>query len=294
MAKAGLDIALPGVEGDEKVRFWIAVVLGVSVFTVATLAQADAGAQSTASTAEAKSLLDNVYASYFGVYHGAPLSDLGNARTVDSQGKLSKSQSIYFDSELTTAYMVTPDIGVGPVVPFFITPVRGEGLTLGDVGVKAFNKRTYSANGLSVYTNLILQAPTSSYSSQRGMTLGVKTTPNLRYNVPASRFTFGAWTEAKSYLGVTSGKAFKLYAAPYANYRLTSNLSLNLEYEMEADHMVGKPSFDFTSYQTDLEPGVVWNITQHISVNPYLMLFTGNTINSDTMAFGAVINARLL
>jgi hypothetical protein len=128
------------------------------------------------------------------------------------------------------------------------------------------------------------------------MTFAIKTTPNVRYLIPQSNFKVGAWTEAKSYLGVTQGKAFKLYAAPYVGYSLSDSLALNVGYEMEADHypIPGISSLDFKSYQTDLQPGVVWNITPHIMVNPYVQLFTGNKVTLDNSALGAVISATLL
>ena len=58
--------------------------------------------------------------------------------------------------------------------------------------------------------------------------------------------------------------------------------------------MVNRATFDFTTYETDLQPGFVYMITPTILVNPYVQLFTGNKITSDSTALGAVITARLL
>ena len=238
-------------------------------------------------------ILDHVYLNYFAIYHGASLADLSSSYTLDQKGRPSRF-AMFFDSEVTAAYRVDSDIGIGPVIPFLFTPVMGQGFTLGDVGIKAFDRQAISSGGLKVYANLIVQAPTSQSSQARNMSFALKTTPNFRYIFARSRFAVGAWTEAKAYFGVTADKTFKLYAAPYVNYQLSSKLSLNLEYEMEAHHNVGAPTWDLTNYETDLQPGFVWLVTPKIMLNPYVALFTGNRVTLDSTAVGAVISATVL
>lgn len=162
----------------------------------AVTAHADAASVST-TEAGGTSLLDSLYVNYFGVFHGAPINNLGSPYTVDRKGAPSTVSAINFDSEITAAYMFTRDIGVGPDIPFLLVPVMGQGVILGDLGVKAFNKKTISYKGFDLYTNLILQAPTNKGSQARGETMGVKMTPYFRYSFPKSRFTVGAWTEEK-------------------------------------------------------------------------------------------------
>ncbi len=239
-------------------------------------------------------MLDKFYLNYFAIYHGASLNDLGSNYTLDRTGKMNTSQKSLLDGEITTAYMLDKNIGVGPVVPFLLIPGPGQHFVLGDAGLKLFDRKTISGNGLNVYTNLIVQAPTSTGSQDRNMSLALKTTPNVRYNVAHTNFALGAWTEAKAYLGVTKSKTFKLYAAPYVSYNLTNKLALNVEYEMEAHHYLGKPSLDFTNYQTDLQPGLVWFITPHLIFNPYVQIFTGNKITVENSALGAIVSATLL
>ena len=272
--------------------FWVA--FGLSLLGTASFASEAPSPASSTTSAASESILKNLYINYFGTFHGPSTKDLSSPYTVDRTGKTGK-YGINFDSELTTAYMIDPSIGIGPVVPFIVTPVLGQGFLLGDVGVKAFDKKTISTSNFNLYTNLILQAPTSDSSKARDMTLSIKTTPNARYNFSGTRVAIGAWTEAKAYLGVTKEKTFKLYAAPYANYRLTSNLSLNLEYEMEWHHDVGQPGLvGFAAYQTDLQPGFVWNITPHVMVNPYVQIFTTNAMSTERMALAAIISASVL
>ncbi len=241
-------------------------------------------------------ILKKTSVTYFSIVHGTPLSDISSPYALDHNGKKTKSSfnAINLDNDVTAAYMLNSDVGIGPYVPFILVPVQGQGLVLGDVGIKTFNKHLISYNGLNISGNLYLQAPTAKASRNRGMDFGVKSTPAVRYAIPSTRFAIGTWNEAKWYSGVVSGKTFKLYTQPYVNYALTSSLALNLGYEIETDHMQGNSNLNFTTYQTDLLPGVVWFITPKVMVNPYLQIFTGNKISTDTTALGAVINASIL
>jgi hypothetical protein len=147
---------------------------------------------------------------------------------------------------------------------------------------------------LKINTNFYLQAPTSTYSQSRNLKYGLKSTPSVRYDFRASRFAIGSWNEIKDYVGVTSGAAFKLYSLPYVSYQMTPSVSAVLGYEMETHHNVGDSGAAFTSYETDLQPGISWMITPKVIFNPYVQIFTGNNITWDSAAVGAVISATVL
>ncbi|MFL5815101.1 MAG: hypothetical protein ACJ763_16110 [Bdellovibrionia bacterium] len=241
-------------------------------------------------------IVKNLYVNYFATVHGTPLNKLDSPYTLDHNGKNSKNSfnAINFDSDVTAAYMVSPDLGFGAAIPFILTPVQGQGVTLGDLGIKAVTKNLFNINGVKIFGSLYLQAPTSQASQDRGMDFGVKSTPAIRYSIPGTRFTIGSWNEVKWYSGVDYGKTLKLLALPYINYSLTKSLSLNLQYEFETDHMKNDRFFNFTTYETDIQPGVVWFINSKMMVNPYVQIFTGQKITSDRMALGAVVSATVL
>ena len=247
-------------------------------------------------TEPAPSILDKFISTDFTVYHGGTLNDPGATYTLDHLGRQVKSptNTTYFDNTTDLAYMVTKDIGVGAYVPFFLVPVQGQHFVIGDVGVEFFDKKTVATDELRVFTNLVLQGPTSDYSQSRKQGLSIKTTPYIWYKIPHTNLKVGSWNEVKAYLDVNSGKTFKLYAEPYVNYALSEHFSLNVSYEMEADHMYGATTYDFTSYQTDLQPGFVWFASPRFILNPYIQIFTGNKVSADTMAVGATISARML
>lgn len=237
-----------------------------------------------------------LYADYFTYYHGPSLNKLDSADSVDNHGKSSPYAVSGLDSEITTAYMVNLDdeIGVGPDIPFIAAPNNGGRFFIGDMGVKAFDKKTVATENFRIYTNLLVQAPTSTASQQRHMQVGIKTTPYVRYDIPDSRFRIGAWTEFKWYEGVSTGKLYKLWAAPYVNYRVTDRFFLNFLYETETHHDVGQRAWKFAEYQNDFQPGFVYRLTPTTVVNPYLQIFPNKNFSEANTALGLVFNAILL
>jgi hypothetical protein len=246
-------------------------------------------------TSRAWNSLDNFSASLTSNYHGATLADPGSSSTLDNHGNLKATSN--FDSEARFAYKLTNNMSIGPVVPFVVLnrPDRnGDSFIMGDAGVRFSQNRAIATDNFVVNTNLILQAPTSDSSKARGMTYAIKTTPNARYTFKDARFSAGSLTEGKYYANVTVDKTLKLWAMPFVNFKQTSNFSWNLGYEMEWHRDVGRGAMEFTTYQKDLQPGVIWEITKKISVNPYLQFYTNKALSFRDAGIGAFITAAMI
>jgi hypothetical protein len=240
-------------------------------------------------------LIKNIGLDYFTFFHGPTIKDINSPYSTDNTGHLSKRAVNGFDGEFNVDYMFDRDngIGIGPSIPFIYSNIHEKGFMIGDVGLKMIDRKTIDNGYFRLATNLYLQAPTSDYSQSVGMKYAVKTTPYVWYNIQGTHFKIGAWTEAKYYAQTLGGRDFKLYAAPYINYRLSDKFALNLEYEMEARHPIGAPATRFVGYQQDLQPGFVWFITRQMMLNPYLILMTNN-IATNTTGMGAIFSATLL
>jgi hypothetical protein len=241
--------------------------------------------------------LQNTYFNYFAIFHGPSMTAVDSPYTIDRNGKQNNSPTaigMNFDSEITAAYMVTSNIGIGADIPFLLSPVLGQGVVLGDLGGKIFEKRLTDDPNLFISTNLIIQGPTSKASEARDLNIAFKTTPAIRYNFHDSRFSIGSFNEIKYYQGVSMYQTFKLYADPYVNYILTPKLSLNFAYELEYHHNVNDTGYlNFTTYQTDFMPGFVYMITPKVLFNPYVQIFTDQTVAMDHTAIGAIISASI-
>jgi hypothetical protein len=249
----------------------------------------------TSQSESASFIPKQVYSDIFSNYHGSSLKEFDSSRSMDRFGKLGKPATTNFDSEFAAGYRLTDSVKIGAVVPFLAFPssTANSNFSLGDVGLKISHSDTIDYNGLKLSTNLIIQAANSDYSKARGQGLAFKTTPYVRYEIGKTDFSVGAFNELKYYSGVTSGKSFKVWTLPYARYRLNKSVSFNLGYELEMDHMVHNPA-RLSHYQHDLQPSVMWNITKHIMVQPYLQLFSLNKINTANTGFGTLISAAIL
>ena len=289
-----------------KILFTLAVVTASASAYAEESATATAipavGTSSGETSAARGSLMDDLYINYFGIYHGPSLNNLTSPYTLSRKG-LTNTKSLSdgtnnmgFDSELTAAYMITKSIGIGPYIQFYAFPVQGYGITMGDVGIKLFNKHFVHTDNLNVYANMILEAPVN-YDKDRGVDVKIKMTPNFRYDFRSTRFSAGMWTEETMYVGVSpliaDNKAFKLDFLPYVNYQLTPKLAATLTYEYETDHVAGKSNLDFKMFQTDIMPGFSYFVTPKILVNPYLQFFTTEKLAMDRTGLGAVVSASL-
>ena len=278
---------------DNRVYFIAAII---AIFAYVSIAHADESASNGTSATDANTsgFMSHMHASYFAIFHGPGVDNFSSPNTIDQTGTLSKTTRMNLDSEVNLPYNISDSVSVSPVIPFLLYTTMGSGATLGDLGFKVTDKKFISTSDVNVSANLIFQLPTNTLSKARGMEYAIKSTPSVRYVIKDTRFALGAFTEIKAYLGVTSGKAFKLYADPYVNYQITSKFSANVAYEMEVDHLKGVGSnLNFQPYQSDLMPGFIYMITPTVMINPYLQVFTTQTVDSGHMALGAIVAAAI-
>jgi len=293
---------------------WV-LILFISLFTAIRPVHADtvASGSSSASLPAGGSVLSHLNVTYSGLVHGPSIDNLSDSHTVDrlglaKTGALNSGNSINLDGDLTAMYMVNKTQGAGIYLPFLLIPVQGQGLVRGDFGLKLTDTAVVDARGFNLSSSLYLQAPTSLASGAPtrevpygvDMAFGLKLTPSLRYAVPHSRWTLGSLNELKWYAGVIRDKTFKIVKIPYAQYTLLPNLSAKQAYEMDERHLVGQTGyFAFNTYQTDLQAGVVWNVTSKVSFNPYLQIFTTPTVQAapqgaERVAIGGYLSAPIL
>ena len=258
----------------------------------------NAGGSNVTSTANSdeihnSNVMENLFLGLTSNFRGPGVTRFGSPYTNTSTGFMDKNKGMNFDSDVTAAYLFTPTVGLGVIVPFFYVPTQGHDFVLGDVGIKFFNRKFLTTSTLNVSSSAILQASTSDYSRSIHQSFAVKLAQNVRYLIPDSRFTLGSFVEEKAYVGVQKGKTFKLWAAPFVNYQLTPNLSANLLYEIEAHHLRDTQTLNFVMHQSDLCPGFIYLVTPKVAVNPYLQIYTTDGIALDRTGVGALITASL-
>jgi hypothetical protein len=236
--------------------------------------------------------LDDFYVSDFTTVNGPNLGHI-NSYTVDHSGHVGK-QAMFLDNEITAAYLINKEstIGIGPTIRFNYTPVMGKGFEWNDVGLKFIDYKAFTTRHFRAAFNLFLLAPTAAWSKAAGMRYSIKSTPFFWFEIPDTNFVVGSWSEIKDYVGVNYGTQLKLCYLPYVNYKVNKHLALNLLYEEEYHHDVGKHGF--TRYKSDIQPGMVITVNHNLSINPYVAVYLDNKISKDAMGLGALVNARIL
>ena len=118
-------------------------VLKKILFTAVLFSSLNAFAVDGTSESKQSTLLDDLYFGVTSIWHGPGVTKVDQPFTPNANGNTvaKPTSAMNFDSELTAAYMFDKNTGVGPVVPFFAYPVLGKGFSIGDVGIKAFNRK---------------------------------------------------------------------------------------------------------------------------------------------------------
>ena len=240
------------------------------------------------------SLLKYFYADIYTLYHGPTLDSLGSAYSVDATGRMNRAATTGLESEILAGYVLDRErlIGVGPDVSVINAPVPGQHFVMGDSGVRVFWKKTVDTPTVRVSTDIYLLAPTSPASRSRNMDYAIKTTPFAWYDV--DRYRIGTWSELRYFAGVTEGTALKAYLAPFLQYSFNDRLVLNVIYEMEGHRDIGMGPLQFTNYQTDLAPGLIWKVTRDTFLNPYLKFFPRSPLGAGTTSIGVALYSVLL
>ena len=259
----------------------------------------DTGASIASSGSGSSSALDNIYVNYFGIYHGPRINQIDKPTTLNHDGSTPKgaysdgTNDQNFDSELTTAWMINPDWGIGLTTQFNAYPVQGYGITMGDFGLKTFDRHIVNNANWHVYANLNLQHAFG-YDAERNVGLKIKTTPYFRYDFSNSRFSVGSWNEVTYYAGAQFGNQYKLYADPYVMYQQWEKFAWTFAFEVETDHVATpRAGSYFQTSETDFMPGFTYVFSRKLIVNPFVQIFTGPNIAMNRTGLGVNISATL-
>ena len=176
---------------------------------------------------------------------------------------------------------------------------------------KLINKGQFTAIG-----DLRFYVPTSHFSRMNGEETAVMTRFVPSYTPTGSRFTFGtifyhtwyirdARVDAENAPGNTpfnnNAWASEFYAGPNMQYQITPTLAFSALYEFDAVRVSNSPGLlNYTSDThsgngyTDFEPGVSWDITPNINLNPFLNMYPGSNFSLDTTNINVILGIKLL
>jgi hypothetical protein len=243
---------------------------------------------------QTQSLIDHFKVRYWGNYSGPQLVAPGRRYTTDPWGG-TKNWDQNADDLLTLGYQVTDNFRPGIGVPFNFVPMSSwiqiKPLYFGVVDYTARVGYFESHIDARFYT------PIGDMASYWDVYTGFRTSQYSFYSIPKSNWAVGAYTYYRVWVYGPHGHGFRndmeIYFSPFANYRFNSALSFTLWSDiLQLGHQYGTP-WGFSNLPCDVQPGIKWDISPSLNVNPYLN-FIPSHLAWDAIDVGLVVNAAIL
>jgi hypothetical protein len=222
---------------------------------------------------------------YFGVYRGASLSNLGNTMQPAVSGSPSNSpQSI--ESTLTAGYKVNPDLVVGAMGHFYYYPVgnpvgTGQDLQMLDPILTVNQSNIVNAHGFKLAGRYSAHLPLTKVDTLQtnNLATALTTTWISSYEVPNTTLTVGLFGYLRGYVPTENAGpsvlTYKVYLAPNANYQLSKTVALTLWVDLLQITRNRGTGFisGMTNDVVDIEPGINWDLTKNVSLNPVINIY---------------------
>ncbi|HAR42337.1 MAG TPA: hypothetical protein DCS07_06850 [Bdellovibrionales bacterium] len=233
---------------------------------------------------------------YSSIFYGPALKggDIGYVPHPDGGSDFEKP--IQMKHFLGLGMDINRDLSVAAVTYFLWQPLNQERWATYDPYLKMSHERIVQMGNFKLYADLRFHVPVSESSREAHLQGGLQSVQVATYDAPDSRWTFNLYGSARTnFFGKKGyGSDLELYLGPNVVYQLAPTVGLTLLYEMSGSHRYGDKPGILRNDGTDLEPGVTWDVTPRLNVNPYLNFYPGNRLAWDTTSVGMLLNWKLL
>ena len=249
----------------------------------------------TDSSASSPGVLDKIVVKYWGLYSGPSITTPSGYTTDSSGNRNKKPQNL--DDLLTAGYQVNPGLRLGVGLPFNLYPAANAGAMTKSVYVGVIDAKLIQAGAFSMHTDFRVYTPIGDMASTQNVRSGFRASQISLYPVSGTPLTLGCYNYTRTWIYGPNGTGyrndFEFYVSPFANYQLTRTLSATVWSDVvQESHQFGTP-WALNNLPMDVQPGVKWDITSRINVNPFLNFIPANLTMNST-AVGMVLNAQLL
>ncbi len=227
--------------------------------------------------------------SYYGYYRGGPIGDLGNSLQPGVDGNLDESSPQSVENFVMSGIKLNRDLCVGVTWHFnyFMmgNPVgTGQDLQMLDPLLTLVHNNILDRNGFKLSGKLLTALPISSADGLKPNHMVTYIQPQLNgtYSIPHTDLTLGLFTYIRGYIHSAhtpdDARSYKLYVAPNANYQLSRTVAFTLWVDLVQATRNGRTGFisGIQNPVADIEPGINWDITPNISLNPILNIYPSN------------------
>jgi hypothetical protein len=232
--------------------------------------------------------------SYFGIFYGPSLGAASSLQPTVS-GEPDPERPILLKNFLTAGYRLSEDVVASATLHWLHRPVHGQDLSFRDPYLRVAHQGLINSGGLVWYADARAHLAVSAFSRESDLLAGFQTFQILTYQVGTSRLSLGAYGSARYnvYGPQGSGNDLELYLGPNLAYQLTPTLSFSVLYEMGMSHAFGEPPGRMFNDGTDLQPGINWDVTPTLMINPYLNIYTGDKVTLDSTSLGMTLHWQL-
>lgn len=232
---------------------------------------------------------------YFGVFFGPSIKSPSSYQP-DTPGVTDTKRPVILKNFLGLNYNIDGQYSAGVTAYWTYRPVLGQQLEMQDPFVRFADNSIFQVGNLNLYGDVRVHLPVSAISRANHLFGGIQTVSALTFEIPDTRLTAALYGSARTnFYGKNGfGNDIEVYLSPNLTYQLSPKVALTLMYEMQASHTFGGKAFSFNNDGTDLQPGVSWDITPTLNVNPYLNITTGGRIGLDTTSIGMLVNWVLI
>lgn len=234
-----------------------------------------------------KSVTDKMALSYMGVYRGAGLSDLGSTYQPAVDGSSDKTSGQHIENIVRLGVRPTSDTIVGLQGHFYAYPVgkaetdRGNKFEMWDPSLYLQKNAMVDSSGFRLDGRLNLTLPTSNPDILRTQHLATSlfATAIGNYQVPKTALTVGFFGFVAGYMPsndtLADARTYKIYFAPTASYQISKRVAATLWIDLiSAARNRGTGFFSgLKNAPIDIEPGISWDITDYLTVNPQLNIY---------------------
>ncbi len=215
------------------------------------------------------------------------------SKTVDAQGNATRD--IFSDTTVRIGYQLTDAVNVSANSQFNYTPVKGGLVQFLDPYVRIAHSRLLTGP-VTLAGDFRFYIPVSNGAIASNRIFGIRNTLSASYTVPGTRFTLGTDTILRGRFyaaGTGESESLLAYLSPNATYQITPTLAATLFAEFAATSQAKTGLLDMANGGSAVGPGISWDITPSVNVNPFLV-FQSMRINPESTVFAMNFTARLL
>jgi hypothetical protein len=236
--------------------------------------------------------LERLKVTYVAVLDGPPISALdSNYRTDAGTGFRDEGAPLGVRNDISVMYPINKKVTFGPVLRFAFRAVPEGKNALNDPYIKLGTSNILSESGDFTMPAQIRWGFPWSSSSQKKEQVGYAVGRLIpTYAVPNTKFTFNFDAILKANIfkrnttapGATGPNDFSMYGSLGGGYQALENVSLNLGYNVGANHEMGQALTTLNNDGTSIQPGLDWDIFKNVTLSPSVYIMTGNRVSSDT------------